>query len=510
MDTIDPKAYDTVLSINPYENTFYEGYGTQLALQRDPAFGKKQFAISYLNTNDFITAQIAVSKNIPEEDLAFVIETKIYEELALDLAIEYSIDFVEISNEGDEKERLFHVFIVDPIVLDETFANVISKIQYIDQIIPVPLLLKSLYVYELVEGYGAHCYIYFQENDAFFTLYNNQEFIYTKSLKYSFVEMHERFCELLGEQVDFEEFKSLLSNEGLGTQNEEYQKYLIKLFGELFLHINDVLTYAKRAYDIDAIEEIFIGSQLGAIVGLDEYCQTYLGFEAKAFDFSYGFSTDAYVDQIHQLMQIYTQCDEALRYNSNFSIYHRPPPFFQRQSGKLLTVVAASLVAAFAYPVTYWTLSYAESVHKTMLEKTYKETHIVKLTREKTINLKLAQKAEAQKLLDAENQLFAERKATLTKIHEVKVGYPMKGSIVASLSSDLNRFKVGLSDILYKQNEKQKVFTFSLIASKDKEITDLLEFLTKNRTKHFHYNIESIFFDEKDNVYRGDLKVVLK
>lgn len=510
MDNIDPKAFDTVLSINPYENTFYEGYGTQLALQKDPAFGKKQFAISYLNTNDFITAQISVSKNIPDEDLAFVIETKVYEELALDQAIEYSIDYVEVSNEGEEKERLFHVFIVDPIVIDETFSDVITKIQYIDQIIPVPLLLKSLYVYEVVEGYGAHCYIYFQENDAFFTLYNNQEFIYTKSLKYSFTEMHERFCELLGEQIDFQEFQSMLSNEGLGTQNEEYQKYLIKLFGELFLHINDVLTYAKRAYDIDTIDEIFIGSQLGAIVGLDEYCQTYLGFEAKAFDFSYGFSTESYVDQIQQLMQIYAKCDEALRYDSNFSIYHRPPPFFQRHSGKLLTVVAASLVAAFAYPVTFWTLSYAESVHKNLLEKSYSETHVVKLAREKTINLKLAQKAEAQKLLDAENELFAERKATLTKIHEVKVGYPMKGSIIADLSSDLNKFKVGVSSIIYSQDDTQKFFALSLMASKDKEITDLVEYLTKNRTKKFHYNIESIFFDEKDNVYRGDLKVVLK
>jgi len=510
MGNIDPKAFDTVLSINPYENTYYEGYGNQLALQRDPVYGKKQFAISYLSTNDFITAQVGISKNIPDEDLSFVIETKVYEELALDMAIEYTIDYVEISSEGNDKERLFHVFIVDPLVLDETFAGPVSRIQYIDQIVPVPLLLKSLYSYEIVQGYGAHCYIYFQENDAFFTLYSQQEFIYTKSLKYSFKEMHERFCELLGEQIDIQEFQSLLANEGLGTQNPEYQKYLIKLFGELFLHINDVLTYAKRAYEIESIEEIFIGSQIGAIVGLDEYCQTYLGFEAKAFDFSYGFVTESYVDQIHQLMQVYVKTDEALRYNSNFSIYHRPPPFFQRHSGKLLAVTAASLVAAFAYPVTFWTLSYAESVHKNMLEKQYKETHAVKVTREQIINLKLAQKADAQKLLDEENELFKERKATLTKIHAVKVGYPMKGEIIASLSGDLNRYSVGVSKILYNQDEREKVFTLALMAAKDKQITDLLEFLTKNRTSRFHYNIESILFDEKDNVYRGDLKVVLK
>lgn len=510
MANLDPKEFDTVLSINPYNNSYYEGFGNQLALQNDPAFGKKQFVISHLNTNDFITAQIGVSKNIPEEDLPFVIETKVYEELALDMAIEYTIDFVETSSEGNEKERLFQVFIVDPLAVDEAFSEAVSQIQYIDQIVPVPLLLKSLYSHEIVQGFGVHCYIYFQKDDAFFTLYNQQEFIYTKSLKHSFVEMHERFCELLGEQIDLQEFQSLLANEGLGAQNPEHQKYLIKLFGELFLHINDVLTYAKRAYELETIDEIFIGSQIGTIIGLDEYCQTYLGFEAKPFDFSYGFSTEAYVDQIHQLMQVYARTDEALRYETNFSIYHRPPPFFQRHSGRLMAVAAASLVAAFAYPVTFWTLSYGESVQKTMLEKQYKEVHAEKTTREQIINLKMAQKAEVQDLLDKENKLFAERKATLYKIHDVKVGYPMKGKIIAALSSDLNRYKVGVSDIGYREDETHKIFTFALMAKKDKQITDLLEFLTKNRTKQFHYNLESILYDDKDSVYRGDLKVVLK
>ena len=510
MSNSNQQVFETVLSVNPYKNTYYLGAGNQLSVAKNPQFGKKQYCISYLNTNDFITALIGVSKNIPDEDLAFVIETKVYEELALDMAIEYTIDFVEVTVEGNEKERMFHVFIVDPLVIDENFADAVGKVQYIDQIVPVPLLLKTLYTHEIVQGFGAHCYIYFQENDAFFTLYNNQEFVYTKSLKYSFKEMHERFCELLGEQIDPGAFQSLLAHEGLSTENPEYQKYLIKLFGELFLHINDVLTYAKRAYAITNVEDIYIGSQLGSISGLDEYCQTYLGFEAKAFDFSYGFATDTYIDQIHQLLQLYAKTDKDARYDVNFSIYHRPPPFFQRHSGKLFAVTAASLVAAFAYPVTFWTLGYAESVHKAILEKQYEETHAIKDTREKTINLKLAEKADFQKILDQENALFAERRATLLKIHDVKVNYPMKAEILASLTRDLNRYNVGVSNIQYAQDKIGKQFTFSLIAKKDKQITDLIEFLTKNKTSRFRYNIEEISFDEESKYYRGDLKVVLK
>ncbi|WP_345986189.1 hypothetical protein WCX49_03480 [Sulfurimonas sp. HSL-1656] len=510
MNNSNEQVFDTVLSNNPYKHTYYLGSGNQLSVTKNPQYGKKQYGISYLNTSSFITAQIGVSKNIPDDDLAFVIETKAYEELALDMAIEYTIDYIEVPTDGSAKERTFHVFIVDPLIIDETFAQTVADLQYVDQIVPVPLLLKTLYTHEIVQGYGAHCYIYFQENDAFFTLYNEQEFVYTKSLKYSFRDMHERFCELLGEQIDLVDFQTLLATEGLATQNPEYQKYLIKLFGELFLHINDVLNYAKRAYEIETIEEIYIGSQIGSIAGVDEYCQTYLGFEAKAFDFSYGFATDSYIDQIHQLMQLYVRTDKAARYDVNFSIYHRPPPFFQRHSGKLFAVTALSLVVAFAYPVTYWTMGYAESVRKALLEKQYRETHAIKVTREETINLNLARKAEAQKLLDAENELFEERKATLIKIHDVKVNYPMKAEIMAELTREMNRFDVGVSDISYAQDENEKAFNLSVMAKKDKQITDLVEFMTKNRTQRFHYNIEKIELDDNTSYYRGDLKVVLK
>lgn len=510
MSNSQQQVFETALSINPYKNTYYLGAGNQLSVDKNPQFGKKQYAVSYINTNDFITALVGISKNIPDEDLDFVIETKVYDELALDMAVEYKIDYIEVFKEGEAKERLFHVFVVDPLILDEVFAEPVSKVQYIDQIVPAPLLIKSLYSHEIVEGHGAHVYIYFQENDAFFTLYDNQSFVYTKSLKYSFQEMHSRFCELLGEQVPMAQFQSLLANEGLATQNAEYQKYLIKLFGELFLHINDVLTYAKRAYELDTIDEIYIGSQIGTIVGLDEYCQTYLGFEAKAFDFSYGFATDQYVDQIHQLMQLYSKLAEEARYEINFTQFHRPPPFFERHSGKLFLVVAASLVAAFAYPVTFWTLAYGESVNKTLLEKEYQKTHAIRLTREATINHKLALKAEAQKRWNAENDLFNERKDTLHKIHEIKVGYPMKGEIMAALTKELNRYKIGVSDITYTEDNASKYFVFDLMSEKDKQITDLLAFLTKSKTDRFSYYLETIYLDDESDYYRGKLKVVLK
>ncbi|MEJ2469028.1 MAG: hypothetical protein P8Y51_08215 [Campylobacterales bacterium] len=69
MSNSNQQVFDTVLSNNPYNDTYYLGAGNQLSVAKSPQFGKKQFGISYLNTNDFITALINISKNIPDEDL---------------------------------------------------------------------------------------------------------------------------------------------------------------------------------------------------------------------------------------------------------------------------------------------------------------------------------------------------------------------------------------------------------------------------------------------------------
>lgn len=511
MSKTQQPTFTSVLSINPYKEIYYLGSAGKLEQVKSINFSKSQYTMSFLNTNDFLTALIGVSKNIPDEDLSFAIENKVYEELALDMAVEYNIKFIESGRQLDEKERYFHVFIVDPITMDETFETAVNQIKYIDLIVPVPLLLKGLYQREIVTEVGVHCYIYFQDNDAFFTIYDDQEFVYTKSLKYTIKMMHERFCELYGEQISYPLFIELLSGEGLGSNNKEYQRDLIKLFGELFLHINDVLTYSKRAFELETINQIYIGSQIGAIAGLDEYSQTYLGLISKPFDFDYHFDTNGqYVDQIHQLMHLYTMAESDERYECNFSLYPRPPKFLQRNSGKLIAVAGVALVVAFSYPVAYWSLTFAEELNKALLDTEFNEVHSTKTTREAIINLKTVEKNAITKLVNAEQEEFNRQMNTLTKIHDVKVNYPMKAKLITEFAEDLNRFKVTLEELAYNETAHFKGFTFSMISVSDKDITRLLEYLTSKKTSRFHFVLEEIRYDEDKKRYLSEMKAVLK
>lgn len=506
------QTYSTVISANPYKGDWYVGTFNTISSTTSPSFAKEQYAVSFLNTKGFISTLIGISKNIPDDDVYDALENKVYEELALDMAIEYRIKFIEALHRGTEGERFYHVFVVDPLTLEQDFVQVVDAIKYIDQIVPVPLLLKSLYVKELIDSSDVHCFIYFQENDAFFCIYSEQEFVYAKSLKFSLQQMHERFCELLGEQIDRPVFEKMLAEEGLNTSNPEYQKNLIKLFGEIFLHVSDVMTYAKRAYEIKRFDEIFIGTAAGSVAGLDEYAQTYLGLKTLPFDFDYGFSTGgSRVDQIHQLMHLYGRLEAEERYDCNFTIFHRPPPFAKRDSGKLILVTAASLAAALLYPGVYWGLSYAEEFRHALLTNEYEQVHIEKTTREATINLKLANKNAAQALLDEQQTAYKQKQDTLIQVHDKKVDYPMKAKIMADFTHSFNQYRVQLKSIAYNEvNESTKTFTFGLTSSTTQNITALLKHLTDVKKEKYDFNLEMISYNEEEKSYLGELKAVIK
>ena len=512
MSTSSQHSFSSVLSVNPYKDTYFSGVSSFITEATSPEFSKEQFVISYLNTKEFITAQIAISKNIPDEDLYDAINSQAYDELALDQAVEYKIQYIESFNTLDEENRHFHVFIVDPLDLTNTFANVVEKIKYIDVIIPAPLLIKSLYTKEIIESSGFHCFIYFQENDASLTIYGDREFVYTKSIKYSFIDMHERFCELYGERIDFEDFMNFFTNVNLKESDSDYKQYFIKLYKELFANINDILTYAKRAFDIEKFENIYIGSQVQTKTELYEMLEVELNIPSNEFNFDYGFeSNDVYIDQIHSLMHLYVNTPKDERYECNFTVYRRPPKFIKRESGKLIILTAASFALAFAYPITYWILTYAQALQEDLLQQEYNEVHNIKITREATIKNRKADKNKALKLLAAEKKEYVDKKNTLIKIHEVKVDYPMKAKLLTLFTKDLNRFAVKVSSINYKENKnkKNKIISFNLVSSKDRKITKLVEYLTKVYEGKFNFELEKIQFDEAKRLYFSQLKVRL-
>ncbi|NPA64721.1 MAG: hypothetical protein GXO16_07075 [Epsilonproteobacteria bacterium] len=496
------------VSINPYSNEAYL-YSKGLVRKTALRFVKKYFYSSFLSTKDFIVARIDLSKNIPEEDLQDVLELKAYEELDLDQTIEYKIDYLEAPTLPSDKERRFYVFVTEYEILEEVFKDVVKQIPYIDEILPAPLLFRTLYTNDILETDATDVFIYFQRHDAFLTIYQNGTYVYSKSLKYSFEDMAERLSELMGKEVSVHEVMNDLAKEGLRIPDLDKLQHYMQIFSELFMHINDVLIYAKRANGIDHIDHIYIGSEVGSIKGIEEYCQTYLAHTALEFGFDYGIDTkEPYVDDLH-FLNILTAKDiveKGLEY-PNFSIYPRPAPFFQRPAGKLTLAIAASLAIGAIYPLYNYALGLKYKYEAMELEKEYPKIHAQRVSLESRINKLKKELEEIKKRIALKEEELKRHQDILNAIYDKKVNYVPKSATIADISQDMVAYKLLVSQI---ENNESK-YDFNTTATDDKAITRFIKYISENKSDRYDISTKRIEKLAPDSeVYSSKIEVEVK
>ena len=95
------QVFTNTLSVDSYRSTYYKGVSNFFSEEIHPDYKRDQYVISYLSTKSFISTLIGISKNIPDSDIADIIENKVYEDLALDMAISYDIRYIPASNTID-------------------------------------------------------------------------------------------------------------------------------------------------------------------------------------------------------------------------------------------------------------------------------------------------------------------------------------------------------------------------------------------------------------------------
>ena len=505
-ETKENKNFTSIVSVDLASLQSYKYQRNEIKLHNlDKSSKAQEFYISYIYSKDIISASLEINRSIPDSDIQDAIEIKAYDELGLDTAIEYKITYFETET-NDTKNRTYNVFAIDAALVNEQFKEIKKRTSYIDYITAAPFLVGSLYKKNILEPQGTECFVYFQKQDAFLTIYRGGEYLYSKSLRYSLVEINEKFCELMGERIDEQEFFDMLSSEGLKTSNISYQQYLMQLFGEIFLYVNDVLIFAKRSYDIDTIDRLYIGSEIGTFSGIDEYSKSYLGLESADFNFSIAInSKEWYIDQMHILMILAAQSymdepEESL----NFTVFRRPPAFAKRPSGKLVGVIAASLIVSLAYPVYQY--GYGYKLQYDHGEKT-KEFHELN----KKANAIKATLADLKKQKDAIDEKVAKqdeklqfRKKLLNEIYEKKIKYPMKGIILQDLITLINGRQVRISKIVDTDRE----MVVSVVSRSDKKLTELLKDISESGK--YSVSTKEIIKEDKKILYKSDVRVEIR
>lgn len=501
------KKFKNIITINPYINKYYEYRNQELENIEKLHYGDSNFVISYVTNKDMIIASLDLGFEAGDDELDDVIYMKAYEELGLDQEQEYSIHYQK--NGSAEFENIYNVFITEPEVMDKKLTPIVNETKYIDLLLPAPLLYRTLYTNHTLETDGVHCYIYFTMHDAFVTIYRNGEFLYSKSIEYSLHQIYEKYCIQLGEKVDEVLFFEMLESEGLKSTNSLYQQNLMKLFSEVFLQINDILIYTKRAYNIPNIQKLFLGSVKSPIIGLGDYGHNYLGIPTFNLDFTFDIKNDEwYVDQLHYLMVKsgldYLQSPDKIL---NLSTYPRPPIFAKRASGQfIISTVTASLLA-IGIPLAYLIPSYMNEAYNVKLNSdnidlSSEADKYKQILSEKQQVLK----KHTDKLHELEN-IFENKAKTLTSIYNKKVTYTLKSGLFYTFAQDLKIYDVKINEL----NSTNDNFTLSLLSNDDKKITKYIKYISKEYFEKIkEINIERIELNKANTVYNGILKVNYK
>jgi len=496
-----------IVILDAYTDKKYIFKGNKLEPLKKLSFNKANFITSYISNKDIISTTVHVSRSIPEEDIQDILDIKAYEDLGLDQASDYVISYEEV--ETTEEEREFHIFVAQPEVLNSLFLPVRDQTKYLDLIIPAPLLYKTIYRREILQDNAVHCFVYFNIHDTSVTFYRDGEYLYSKSIDFSLEQMYDKYCEMVGEKVDEKEFFSILESEGLKTTDSTYQQNLMKIFGEVFITINDIIIYVKRAFKLETIDHIYIGSVRGPIIGLDDYSENYLGLQSADFNFDYHVSSDEwYTDQLQYLMLLssldYLEDEASI---VNLTVFPRPPSFLNRASGQFIIATVAAISVGLAYPLVYLVGSYANDA-KIYALKIQNDQLTAEANKYKKI---LGQKKQVISKLDKQianlSKTYHNKAKTLESIYDKKVNYRLKSEIFYTLAEDLAKYDVHVDSISTNENS----VLLSLVSSDDRKFTELIKYISD---KHFDelnsIDIELIEKDPESTYYKGLLKVDLR
>jgi len=501
--------FQSIYSIDVYNNAVYQFRQDQLSpVHKKLSFKRSNFYSAFIANKDLIIAPVSVSRNIPDEDLAGVLEDKAYEELGLDPATEYIIQYRE-SNSGNGEGRQFQLFILEKNRYEELFYELHSELKYLDFVVPTPLLYESLYKEGMLEYKKVHCFLYFTHYDTTLTFYQNGEYLYSKSINYSLEQLYDRYCEIAGKTVDKKQFFRIFQKEGVKTTHLEYQQNLIKLFNEIFITINDIVIYTKRAYNVDVIDQMYIGSDLGPISGVDEYAQNYLGLYSTSMIFDFKIKSDAwYVDQYHFMLIRSTQhyWNDPTTF-VNFTQHPRPPIFPKRASGQFTLSLIAALLLASAYPLYFLVSAYVLNLRNVQLSK--EERKLGKETRKYQSIFK--KKKSKIKALDEEitqlKKTYNAKEKTLKSVYDKKVNYRLKSNQMADFAKALDRFGLH-SNRLSSDGDR---YDISIVSDNDRNITALVKEITDKYADDIQsIDIERISAEDNGTLYQGILKVELK
>jgi len=368
--------------------------------------------ITFLTPQTVRNEELTLSKFIPSSELASNIEIKAFDELGLDAELDYKIVFepnVTLSEKRIDQNSVYNTYIVSSLEADGFLSNLLQKSRYIDSLLFAPLSFKRFYKEGYLQDNKTYALVYMYKNLTVLSIYDGGELMYIKGLKVTIDGYYEKYCDSVGDKLSFGEFIKIFC--GVVTA-EASSSFVTESRVELFKAFSDVLTHAKRLLSFEKYDAIFISSEYGDLVGVDELAKQYFETPVKHLNFKlalFGEQLDALSSAI--------VLDAIDGENLEFTMRPRPLPVIQRKSGRFLAVCFASLLIFSSFPFLKYLLL---SENTSKLQKEYDRIGAKQAEAEALIGQKSQEVKALEAQINSEKNISAQKSVILAQLAKTK------------------------------------------------------------------------------------------
>ena len=423
--------------------------------------------ISTLNMKNFFYTLVEVDEDLLNNELITYIEFTALNQLNLNIQKEYIIDYVK-----KDKNR-YDVFVASKVYLEN---NLLNKRDKFNIVIPSPLIFGAMYESSILAKRGVDCFIYFGEDESFYSIYKDGQFYSYSELDFSLRKIHKsNFADLR-----YEEFCTLLVEDKI---NLDY--FSNTVLNELQVSLAQV----KNRFEISKFENIFVDSDCNmgksvyknALNILNEDVKK-IGFDSKILGIdALGALSLLYLKNISQKSNKYINFATTLNKNDYFTSF------------------IASIVIGIAISISYPSYQYYKSIQlkKSISQKSVKISNTSDKIDKYINNIKLKQssiKKLNSKILDSKldyNELIKSVESL-----ELFISNKNSSKILVQLTQGLNISRVNLKDINIQQNEYNSSVELNIYAKNQHEIAKFLKsiqssseniYVTYLKKSKYHY-----------------------
>jgi hypothetical protein len=328
---------------------------------------EKGIITASLSYKHILNITFKLPKSIEKDMLEVEAEKYVFTEGSLDYSKEYKINY--LFKEYDEYINV-EAFVVETDILKTEYEKYLKVYKYIDFISAKPFVFKSFYdITNMAPKNDA--FIYFDEDEAFLSCFENGEFVFVKSITK---------LSTLAKQLNLsiEETKTILTTKGLNENNYEDENVFSiveSFFSQFFMKVSNLINYSVSYYGLSKINRIFFYSSFEIENLYDSFVNFWdlSGIEFKKYEIPTDYDAFDYTATVYNSKHYQQE-------NENFSVFPKPIPFYKTKTGVLvfLIFIFLTLILTDIF-IKYRTINNQNSEILTLKKKISKNTRKQKL-----------------------------------------------------------------------------------------------------------------------------------